>query len=229
MQVSTPTKPIATLSFTKSAAEEISELQQLLKLSAKKTPFTPREQMKFTVLKGDYPSLKGFGRSETTMKIQDALADAKAKLQPERIFSRPATPTSSPSPSPAPSVTEEKAVELAPAPSVTEEKAVELAPAPKPAPKLVVPKAQPIAHPIAQPAIVHGPARRPVSGRRRRYLPMARTHPVPTISPTVQWEEDYRRKIGWGSRIWGVMDLLTGEEKQAKRRRKRIILPVSDF
>ena len=211
MRTITPTKPIATLSFTKSAAEEISELQQLLKLSAKKTPFTPREQMKFTVLKGDYPSLKGFGRSETTMKIQDALADAKAKLQPERIFSRPATPTSSPSPSPAPSVTEEKAVELAPAP--------------KPAPKLVVPKAQP----IAQPAIVHGPARRPVSGRRRRYLPMARTHPVPTISPTVQWEEDYRRKIGWGSRIWGVMDLLTGEEKQAKRRRKRIILPVSDF
>jgi len=191
-------------------------LQQLLKLSAKKTPFTPREQIKFTVLKGDYPSLKGFGPSETTMKIQDALADAKAKLQPERIFSRPATPTAE----------EETSVELtptySPTVSVTEEKAVELAPAP-------VPKAQPIAQPIAQPAIVHGPARRPVSGRRRRYLPMARTHPVPTISPTVQWEEDYRRKIGWGSRIWGVMDLLTGEEKQAKRRRKRIILPVSDF
>ncbi len=222
MRTLTPTKAIAPLAFQKSAALQVSELQKLLQLSTKKTKLTSREQVEFTVLKGDYPSLKGLGPSKTTMEIQDALAAAKSRLQPERIFSRPATPTSSPSPSPSPAFTpDEKASEI------PEEKAVEFAPTSTPKlkmPKLVLPQAQP----TAPPAIVHGPARRPVRGRRR-YLPMARAHPVPTISPTVQWEEDYRRKIGWGSRIWGVMDLLTGEEKQAKRRRRRIIVPVSDF
>jgi len=229
MKLRTPVKP--PFALEKTAAQEVADLQKLLKLSGQKTPLTARSQMEFTALKGDYPFLKGQGPRRTRMEIQRELVDAQARLASEeqRIFSRPSTPTPPPM---TPSVSEEKAAVSEEKVAVPEEKAAvpkaaETAPTTKrKMPRLVMPT-RPQTQPIAPP-ILHGPSGRPAVGRRRRVY-MSKTHPVPTISPTIQWEEDYRRKIGWGSRIWGVMDLLTGEQKQAKRQRRRIIVPMSDF
>ena len=133
-------------------------------------------------------------------KVYNTHHDELQRAAQGGIFSRPPTPSARP---PSPSST----LSLAAAPIA----GPVIAPIAGPAP------ARPALAPQARPA----PEPQVYSFIRFRQIPRK-----PVVS---DWQADFYEKSGWGSRIHGEMDLLTGERRQAKRKRKLLIIPVSDF
>ena len=61
---------------------------------------------------------------------------------------------------------------------------------------------------------------RPVQFRRLVKLPAPKA---------LEWEENWRERTGWGSRVHGDMDYITGVDVYAKRKRYRWIIPIAEF